>query len=36
VKQTAEQVASAHGASVILARNGQPGERVWRTMQECR
>jgi hypothetical protein len=35
VKQTAEQVASAHGASVILARNGQPGERVWRTMHEC-
>jgi hypothetical protein len=35
VKQAAEQVASAHGASVILARNGQPGERVWRTMHEC-
>jgi len=28
VKQTAEEVASAHGASVILAKNGQPDERV--------
>ena len=35
VEQTAEEVASAHGASVILARNGQRGERVWGTMHEC-
>jgi hypothetical protein len=30
VKQTAEQVASTHGASVILAEDRQPGGRVWR------
>jgi hypothetical protein len=30
VKQTAEQVASTHGALVILAEDGQPGGRVWR------
>ena len=35
MKQTAEEVASAHGASVILAKNGQPDERVWRTKHEC-
>jgi hypothetical protein len=35
VKQTTEEVASAHGASVILAKNGQPGERAWRTKHEC-
>jgi hypothetical protein len=29
VRQTAEQVASTQGALVILAKNGQPVERVW-------
>jgi hypothetical protein len=35
MKQTGKEVASAHSASAILAKNGQRGERVWRTMHEC-
>jgi len=35
VKQAAEEVASAHGASVILAKNSQPDERVRQTKHEC-
>ncbi len=29
VKETAEQVASVHNALVILAQDGQLGQRVW-------
>jgi hypothetical protein len=34
MKQTAKEVAPAHGASVILAKNGRPSERVWRLQQQ--
>jgi hypothetical protein len=31
--ETAEQVASVHSASVILAQDGQLGRRIWRLQQ---
>jgi methionine-rich copper-binding protein CopC len=35
VKQTAEQVASMHRASMILPGDGRPGRRIWRLQPEC-
>jgi hypothetical protein len=29
VEESAEQVASTHGAPVILAADGRPGQRIW-------
>jgi hypothetical protein len=34
VKETAEQVASVHSASVILAQDGQLGRRIWRLQHQ--
>jgi hypothetical protein len=34
VKETAEQVASMHSASVILAQDGQLGRSIWRLQHQ--
>jgi hypothetical protein len=34
VEETAEQVASPHGASVILAETDQPGGWIWRLQHQ--
>jgi hypothetical protein len=35
VEESAEQVASTHGAPVILAADGRPGQRIWWSQPEC-
>jgi len=35
VEESAEQVASTHGAPVILGADGRPGQRIWWSQPEC-
>jgi hypothetical protein len=35
MEESAEQVASTHGAAVILGADGRPGQRIWWSQPEC-
>ena len=35
MEESAEQVASTHGAPVILGADGRPGQRIWWSQPEC-
>ena len=35
IEESAEQVASTHGAPVILGAAGRPGQRIWWSQPEC-